>query len=120
MTMPLMRPKRKNPVLRTRQMNVPPGARPRRAGPDRAAAKAASSCRSARTAAPCSTRRARPAACVSHRLQWRAQSGDGRLLALTTLHHSNELFFRERLPWRLGLVHLDAGPTMSWPTCMAT
>ena len=24
MTMPLMRPKRKNPVLRTRQMNVPP------------------------------------------------------------------------------------------------
>ena len=25
MTMPLMRPKRKNPVLRTRQMNLPPG-----------------------------------------------------------------------------------------------
>ena len=29
MTMPLMRPKRKNPVLRTRQMNLPPWARGR-------------------------------------------------------------------------------------------
>ena len=29
MTMPLMRPKRKNPVLRTPQMNLPPGARGR-------------------------------------------------------------------------------------------
>jgi NAD(P)-dependent dehydrogenase (short-subunit alcohol dehydrogenase family) len=34
------------------------------------------------------------------------------LLGTTTLHHSNDLFFRERLPWRLGLVHLDAGPTL--------
>lgn len=29
MTMPLMRPRRKNPVLRTRQMNLPPYARSR-------------------------------------------------------------------------------------------
>jgi NAD(P)-dependent dehydrogenase (short-subunit alcohol dehydrogenase family) len=28
------------------------------------------------------------------------------------LHHSNDLFFRERLPWRLGLVKLDCGPTV--------
>jgi NAD(P)-dependent dehydrogenase (short-subunit alcohol dehydrogenase family) len=28
------------------------------------------------------------------------------------LHHSNDLFFRERLPWRLGLVALDAGPSV--------
>jgi NAD(P)-dependent dehydrogenase (short-subunit alcohol dehydrogenase family) len=28
------------------------------------------------------------------------------------LHHSNDLFFRERLPWRLGLVRLDAGPAV--------
>jgi NAD(P)-dependent dehydrogenase (short-subunit alcohol dehydrogenase family) len=27
------------------------------------------------------------------------------------VHHSNDLFFRERVPWRLGLVRLDAGPT---------
>ena len=31
MTMPLMRPRRKNPVLRTRQMNLPPWARGRTA-----------------------------------------------------------------------------------------
>jgi hypothetical protein len=36
----------------------------------------------------------------------------GRAAGSTTLHHSNDLFFRERLPWRLGLVHLDAGPTL--------
>ena len=29
MTMPMMHPKRKNPVLRTQQMNLPPGARGR-------------------------------------------------------------------------------------------
>jgi NAD(P)-dependent dehydrogenase (short-subunit alcohol dehydrogenase family) len=28
------------------------------------------------------------------------------------LHHSNDLFFRERLPWRLGLVKLACGPTV--------
>jgi NAD(P)-dependent dehydrogenase (short-subunit alcohol dehydrogenase family) len=51
-------------------------------------------------------------ACVSARLKWQRQSGAGTLLAATTLHHSNDLFFRERLPWRLGLVQLDAGPTL--------
>jgi NAD(P)-dependent dehydrogenase (short-subunit alcohol dehydrogenase family)/uncharacterized OB-fold protein len=50
--------------------------------------------------------------CLSPRLQWKAQSGEGELLASTTLHHSNDLFFRERLPWRLGLVRLDAGPSI--------
>ncbi|HLB14510.1 MAG TPA: SDR family oxidoreductase, partial [Burkholderiales bacterium] len=40
---------------------------------------------------------------------WRAQDGAGALLADTVLHHSNDLFFRERLPWRLGLVRLDVG-----------
>ena len=50
--------------------------------------------------------------CLSPRLKWTPQSGEGRLLSTTTLHHSNDLFFRERLPWRLGLVHLDTGPTV--------
>ena len=34
------------------------------------------------------------------------------MLAATVLHHSNDLFFRERLPWRLGLVKLECGPTL--------
>ena len=33
-------------------------------------------------------------------------------MAGTTLHHSNDVYFRERLPWRLGLVGLDCGPTI--------
>ena len=31
---------------------------------------------------------------------------------MTTLAHSNDLFFRERLPWRLGMVQLDCGPSV--------
>ena len=46
------------------------------------------------------------------RLRWTVQSGDGRLLAETTLFHSHSEFFRERLPWRLGMVS-----TGLWPDC---
>ena len=28
------------------------------------------------------------------------------------LHHSNDIFFRDRLPWRLGMVQADAGPSI--------
>ena len=114
MTMPLMKPKRKNPVLRTRQMNLPPGTRGRVAlGMTAAAAEGrfelqrCDDCGAWQYPPREACRR-----CVSPRLRWTEQSGHGRLLATTTLHHSNDLFFRERLPWRLGLVHLDDGPTL--------
>ncbi len=114
MTMPLMRPKRKNPVIRTRQMSLPPGARSRVAlGMTAAAAEGLfelQQCQDcggviypAREACP---------TCLSSRLKWTPQSGNGRLLSATTLHHSNDLFFRERLPWRLGMVQLANGPTL--------
>jgi NAD(P)-dependent dehydrogenase (short-subunit alcohol dehydrogenase family)/uncharacterized OB-fold protein len=114
MTMPLMRPKRKNPVLRTRQMNLPPGARGRVAlGLTAAAAEGRFELQ---TCADCACVQYPPREvchqCLSPRLQWRKQTGEGLLLGSTTLHHSNDLFFRERLPWRLGLVQLDAGPTV--------
>ena len=114
MTMPLMRPKRKNPVLRTRQMNLPPWARGRVAlGITAAAAEGRFELQ---TCEDCDTVQYPPREachkCLSARLHWRTQSGEGELLATTTLHHSNDLFFRERLPWRLGLVRLDAGPTL--------
>jgi NAD(P)-dependent dehydrogenase (short-subunit alcohol dehydrogenase family)/uncharacterized OB-fold protein len=48
--------------------------------------------------------------CLSVDLEWVRQSGTGRLMAETTLHHSHELYFQRRLPWRLGLVRLDVGP----------
>src|SRR5262245_63905393 len=50
--------------------------------------------------------------CLSTKLLWKELPSGGELLARTVLHHSNDLFFRERLPWRLGLVKLDAGPTL--------
>ena len=114
MTMPLMKPKRKNPVLRTRQMNLPPWARGRVAlGMTAAAAEGRFELQVCKD---CHTVQYPPREachkCLSARLQWKAQSGEGRLLATTTLHHSNDLFFRERLPWRLGLVQLDAGPSL--------
>jgi NAD(P)-dependent dehydrogenase (short-subunit alcohol dehydrogenase family)/uncharacterized OB-fold protein len=114
MTMPLMRPKRKNPVLRTPQMNLPPWSRSRVA---MGLTVAAAECRFAlQVCAECGAVQYPPReachVCVSARLQWRHQGGEGRLIAATTLHHSNDLFFRERLPWRLGLVQLDSGPSL--------
>ncbi len=114
MTMPLLKPKRKNPVRRTPQMNLPPWGRSRVAlGLTVAAAEGRFELQ---VCDDCATVQYPPreacSACVSPRLKWRAQSGAGELLAVTTLHHSNDLFFRERLPWRLGLVRLDAGPTL--------
>ncbi|RZI77744.1 MAG: SDR family NAD(P)-dependent oxidoreductase [Variovorax sp.] len=114
MTMPMMRPPRKNPVLRTRQMNLPPGNRGRVAlGLTAAAAEGRFELQ---TCEQCGTVQYPPREvchkCLSVALRWRAQSGEGALLGSTTLHHSNDLFFRERLPWRLGLVQLDAGPTL--------
>jgi NAD(P)-dependent dehydrogenase (short-subunit alcohol dehydrogenase family)/uncharacterized OB-fold protein len=50
--------------------------------------------------------------CLSPRLDWTLQSGEGELISQTTLAHSNNEYFRERLPWRLGMVRLDCGPTV--------
>lgn len=50
--------------------------------------------------------------CLSVHLEWRAQTGEGELIADTTIHHSNHPYFRERLPWRTGTVKLDVGPVV--------
>jgi uncharacterized OB-fold protein len=49
--------------------------------------------------------------CLSSRLTWQPQPQGGELICETMLHHSHEAFFRERLPWRIGMVRLDCGPT---------
>ena len=114
MTMPFMKPKRKNPVLRTRQMNLPPWARGRTAlGMTAAAAEGrfelqvCQRCRAVQYPPRDACHR-----CLSSKLEWTPQSGEGELLSATVLHHSNDPFYRERLPWRLGLVRLDAGPSV--------
>ena len=50
--------------------------------------------------------------CLGDDLPWKDVSPLGTLLAETKLHHSNDLFFRDRIPWRLGVVHMDAGPSV--------
>ena len=114
MTMPLMKPRKKNPVLRTRQMNLPPWARGRTAlGMTAAAAEGrfelqvCQRCRAVQYPPRDACHR-----CLSSELKWTAQTGTGELLSETVLHHSNDPFYRERLPWRLGLVRLDVGPTV--------
>src|SRR2546422_2368442 len=109
----LDKPKRKNPVLRTRLPTLPPAARSRVAlGLTAAAALGRFELQQCRD---CGTVQYPPREacqqCLSVGLSWKSQSGAGELLSDTVLHHSNALFFRERLPWRLGLVHLDCGPT---------
>jgi NAD(P)-dependent dehydrogenase (short-subunit alcohol dehydrogenase family)/uncharacterized OB-fold protein len=110
----LQRPKRKNPVLRTRLPTLPPAARSRVAlGLTAAAALGRFELQQCRD---CGTVQYPPREacqkCLSVSLAWHEQSPKGELLAQTVLHHSNDLFFRERLPWRLGLVKLDCGPTV--------
>jgi NAD(P)-dependent dehydrogenase (short-subunit alcohol dehydrogenase family)/uncharacterized OB-fold protein len=110
----LERPKRKNPVLRTRLPTLPPAARSRIAlGLTAAAALGRFELQQCRA---CGTVQYPPREacqkCLSVELAWRTQPRGGELLSATVLHHSNDLFFRERLPWRLGLVRLDCGPTV--------
>jgi NAD(P)-dependent dehydrogenase (short-subunit alcohol dehydrogenase family)/uncharacterized OB-fold protein len=50
--------------------------------------------------------------CLSERLPWTDQTGSGELIAETTVHLSQDSFFRERAPWRIGMVRLDVGPTL--------
>jgi len=114
MTMPLLRPGLKNPMLRTRQMNLPPWARGRTAlGMTAAAAEGrfelqvCQRCKAVQYPPRDACHR-----CLSPQLKWTSQTGAGALLSETVLHHSNDPFYRERLPWRLGLVRLDAGPTV--------
>ena len=109
-----MIPKKKNPVLRTRLPTLPPAARSRVAlGLTAAAALGRFELQQCRD---CGMVQYPPREacqrCLSIRLIWKRETGQGELLAATVLHHSNDLFFRERLPWRLGLIRLEAGPTV--------
>jgi NAD(P)-dependent dehydrogenase (short-subunit alcohol dehydrogenase family)/uncharacterized OB-fold protein len=101
----------KNPILRTRQATLPPAPRSRVAlGLTAAAARGRFALQVCRD---CGAVQYPPRevclACLSHRLIWRPQDGRGELLTETTLRNAQELYFRERLPWRVGIVHLDAG-----------
>ncbi|HEX9772018.1 MAG TPA: SDR family NAD(P)-dependent oxidoreductase [Steroidobacteraceae bacterium] len=114
MTEPIARPRRKNPILRTRQPILPPWRRSRVAlGMTAAAAEGRFELQVCHA---CGTTQYPPreacVRCLSMALQWRERSGAGELLAQTLLQHSHDEYFRERVPWRLGMVKLDDGPTV--------
>ena len=114
MTTPLTPPKRKNPLQRTRLPVLPSGIRSRTAHLlTQAAAEghfglpACSACGAVhyppRDACP---------KCLSPRLAMRDVSPLGRVAAETIIRTSTDAYFRERMPWRIGTVALDAGPAV--------
>ncbi len=114
MTTPLPPPVKKNPVERTRQPTQPPGNRSREAhgltamaATGRFALQVCTGCRQVQYPP-----RQICGQCLGDDLPWRDVSPRGTLLAETRLHHSNDLFFRDRIPWRLGVVQMDVGPSV--------
>ena len=111
---PLQRPKRKNPIVRTRQTLLPPWMRSRAALGLTAAAALGRFELQVCTACAAVQYPPREAChvCLGGDLQWRAQDGTGELLATTSVHVSHDPFFRERMPWQLAMVRLECGPTV--------
>jgi NAD(P)-dependent dehydrogenase (short-subunit alcohol dehydrogenase family)/uncharacterized OB-fold protein len=114
MTEPLGKPRPRDPVRALRGPTLPPPARSRAAL--RLTAAAAEGRFELQHCFDCATVQYPPRSacqkCLSHRLEWRETDGAGELLSETVLYHSNELYYRERVPLRLGLVRIDAGPSL--------
>lgn len=114
MTEPLQRPPRKDPQKHTEQASMPPFRRSRRALVFTTAA--AEGLFKLQRCGACGhvsypAREACPK-CWSMDLRWEEMLEGGRLISETTLYTSSNTYFIERLPWRVGTVQLDAGPTV--------
>lgn len=112
MTEPLQRPKRKDPLKRTTLGHVPPRLRSRAAM--EMATHAAQGRFVLQTCENCNQTtyppRDRCPNCWGE-LAWREQDAGGQVAAETTIRHSTDNYFRNHMPWRIGTVFLDAGPT---------
>ena len=114
MTTPLARPKRKNPLRKTRLPLAPQAARSRAAHGLTAAA--AEGRFTLQVCADCAAviyppRDACPN-CLSSRLPYRDIDPRGTLVVETTVRTSTDPYFREHMPWRVGTVKLDVGPVV--------
>lgn len=112
MTDPIAPPPKKDPLKRTRSALLPPVPRSR-ATIQMSAAAARGDLR-LQTCAACEAvsyppRDACPA-CLSTRLEWKTVPDGGQIIAETTVQTTTDAYFRERTPWRVGTVKLDAGP----------
>ncbi len=114
MTPPLAPPKRKDPTKRTQLPLLPSAARSRTA---QIFTQAAAQGRFVLPAcADCGAihyppRDACPK-CLSSRIIAKEASSAGRVAAATTIRTSPDAYFRERMPWRIGTIVLDAGPSV--------
>lgn len=114
MTRPLAPPPKKNPQKRSVTPTRPPEMRSRAAmGLTAAAAEGRFALQ---TCAECGTVQYPPRdachTCLGTDLPWEDVSPQGQLLAETTVQASTRLYYRERLPWRMGSVQLEAGPVV--------
>lgn len=50
--------------------------------------------------------------CWAENLSWQDISDGGQVIAETVLRTSTNTYFRERMPWRIGTIALDAGPVV--------
>jgi len=111
-TQPLVPPARKNPQQRTASPTRPPESRSRAALGLSAAAAAGRF--ALQVCAECGAVQYPPRdacdTCLGTDLPWTDVPSTGQILAQTTIRASTKLYFRERLPWRIGTVQLDAGP----------
>lgn len=114
MTLPLDPAPKKNPQQRSFSPTRPPEMRSRAAlGLTAAAAEGrfALQC-----CADCGAWQYPPrdacVACLSTDLPWQDADPAGTLLAETTVRASTRLYYRERMPWRMGSVQLAAGPVI--------
>lgn len=114
MTDPLIRPRRKDPLKRTRLPTQPPNWRSRTthlltraAAEGRFALQQCAACNAycypARDACP---------QCLSSALVVKDVPRDGVILSETSVRVPSDVYFRERAPWRIGLVKLSCGPTL--------
>ena len=115
MTEPLNPPPKKNPQKRTPMPLLPPATRSRAALG--LGVMAATGRFGLQVCATCQAVQYPPrdacAKCLSADLNWQDVDPAGRLLAETTIRVSPEPYFRERMPWRMGAVKLDAGPMLN-------
>ena len=111
MVEPLMPPSRKNPLIRTRVPASPPSARSR-TGLFFSTYAALGEFRLQRCD-DCGVTAYPPrdicANCLSDNLVWRETIPEAKVIAETTLHASTNVYFRERMPWRVGTVKLGDG-----------
>ncbi len=104
-------PKRKNPLIRTRVPANPPAVRSRAAVGF--SARAAEGILALQYCKDCGVisypARDICGKCWSAGLEWRETDGTGEVVASTTLQSSTNVYFRERMPWRIGTIQLVEG-----------